>query len=279
MADNDDSQKPRDAMHFEAEVPASPARVRALAEMVQAGLTAVLGRPPHDEEFTLVVSNRALHGHLRGWTDEAVAAGRELERITRDPTRMRKLPPRRMAHVAKALRTGYELLRSADMRVLSASKSATTPVDAALINSLRGLEADDAEPLRIRGDTESLSPIASIRRRGDGLDGLEAQIQVDPSERGWLPLDAGVVDIALEAFKRGCFVRATIDGVWQSEDGDRFQLVFERSRVVDLTFVDKLLTGTELLDELAQFISPDEADAVAKASYEESGIDWQELQQ
>jgi len=276
MTSDDDQKTPRDAARFETEVPASPARVRALAQMVEEGLTGVLGRPPQDHEFTLIVKNRSMKATLRGYTEEAVNAGRTLERIARDPTQARRVPAERRGQVARALRSGFERFKDTGLVVEDGHKVHKTRVDTVLISALRGIEAQPVEPRTLRGITDVLTPILGVSRHVEGPQRLFAALRVE-SRLADFPLGSDVADLAFEAIKRGCHVRATVNAVWEASDGEQFVIVPAKSVVVQLVLVDELLEGAELLAALAEFVDPDAADAAARSAYEDRDLDWQEV--
>jgi len=274
---DDEFSGPKETARFACDAPASPARVRSLAKMIEESLTGILGRPPADHEFTLVVSNLDMSAKLRAHTPEAADAGRALERIARDPTLLRRLPAGRRAPVAKALRQGLEAFKDTDFVIQDGSKRHATRADAILIGALRGIESEPVAPLVLRGTTETVTPILGVMRRVDGSTRLLARLRVESAIRE-VPLDDSVVDLAIEAVKRSCEVRASVDAVWESAEGDDFSLNSAKSVITGVVLLESVLAGDELLAAFGKIIDADAADAAARMVYEERGIDWQELQ-
>lgn len=274
---DDDFRGPKEEARFTSDAPASPGRVRSLAKMVEDSLAGILGRPPEDHEFTLVVSNLDLSAKLRSHTSEAHQAGRVLERIVRDPTLVRHLPAGRRAPVARALRQGLEAFKGTNFLVQDGSKRHTTSADAVLIGALKGIESEPIAPLVLRGTTETVTPIFGVMRRADGSTRLLARLRVE-SGLPDVPLDERVVDLAIEAVKRGCEVRACIEAVWESAEGNEFSLNAGKSTVTEIVLLESILAGEDLLEAFGKILDVEIADAAAKLAYEERGIDWQELQ-
>lgn len=266
----------KNAARFVCDVPASPRRVLALAQLVEEGLTNILGRAPTDGEFTLVVSNRNLTATLRAYTPEATKAGQVLEQVVREPTAsVRRIPPHRRARFAKALRLGFENFRDANLHVQNDRRSHTTLVDDVLLDVLSGLEKAQRTVRTMRGSTESVTPIFGVSRRADGQSKLFASLRVD-GRLCDVQLAVDVVDLAIDAFRQSCETRVTLDAVWE-EAGDDFTLAPAKSQVIGIELLDHVLSGPEWLPALTELVGAEGGGAAARAAYDARDLDWESL--
>lgn len=272
------SETRKDTAIFECDAPASPARVKALAEMVEASLTAILGRPPREDEFTLVVSNRDMKGHLRAYTEEAAKAGRAIERLLRDPMSARKVPRDRVAPVLHALREGMQPLKTVRLRVRDARRKHETVVDEVLLGVLKGIENETKSEVpktrSLHGTSEETTPLLGVVRHVEGPM-LFARLRIEGAVEE-VPLALEVVDAALEAVRLGGEARVNLEATWDLV-GDELRFSAGKSVITRVEHLGQAMSGKELVEAMRELITPDEADRANRLAYEERGIDWRSL--
>jgi hypothetical protein len=225
------NEQPLSRIGLHHEAAATPDRVRAAMEALVSATRAAAGSELV-EGLTVTVSNRTMTVNVNAWTPESKAAVDVVHGFIDDPIGASdRLEYGVAARMAKALRTGLELLMPAGTVEIGGPAGTLRTVTQPLVEALRGLERLHEPQTELRGSTVTSTVVLQVGRGAKSPEKWFAKVRLY-GQLYEVPLMPETLGTLVRALERGDEVEVRVDATWVRGDAGQWVLDPRRSRII-----------------------------------------------